>query len=121
MAGDWLIGPGGERLAAASDRQQHLAGAVSWYGDRHPPDLAEQALFRANGHVPPAFALKRLYRYITARFRCRGDPVTLPVAVVACVAVQVAGLVAVQVEVPGLVAVVVAVAVAGLVRAAAAG
>jgi hypothetical protein len=56
MARDWLVGPGGERLAATANGQQHFAGAVCWNGNCYPPDLAEQAFFRAHGHIPPAFA-----------------------------------------------------------------
>jgi hypothetical protein len=51
VAGDWLVGPSGERLAAAANGEQYFAGTIFRNGNHYPPDLAEQALFRAHGHV----------------------------------------------------------------------
>src|ERR1700730_5415762 len=69
MPWDCLVGPGGECLAAAADRQQHLARAVSRNGYSNPPDRADQALCRAtfggHGHIT-GFLVMRPYRYTTA-------------------------------------------------------
>jgi hypothetical protein len=80
MAGDWLVRPGGKRLAATTNGQQHFAGTVCWNGNCYPPDLAEQALFRAHGHVPPAFAFSAGTGISPAISGCIAGPPRLLVA-----------------------------------------
>src|ERR1700728_2405880 len=74
VAGDWLIGPGGERLAGAANGEQYLAGAVCRNGDCNPPDLAEEALFRVHGHVHRLSHLKRQYRYTPGDWGSKRGP-----------------------------------------------
>src|SRR6185437_6784070 len=69
MPGNGLVGPGGERLAAAAHGQQHLTWAIYRNGYSNPPDRADQAVCRAtfgvHGHIT-GFRVMRLYWYTTA-------------------------------------------------------
>lgn len=77
MAGNGLVRPRGERLAAAADGQQHLAGPVDWNGYGYPPDRPDQASRRAtigvHGHIT-GFRVMRRYGYITVFLSLNGGP-----------------------------------------------
>ena len=77
MPGNGLVGPGGERLAAAADGQQHLARPVDWNGNGNPPDRPDQAFRRAtigvHGHIT-GFRVMRRYGYITVCLSLNGYP-----------------------------------------------